>query len=178
MKLVCVAILFIFVVRITAYATLNIIMSLFWGILSQSPDNSGIVYLTEYLVPYVCGVGAMVYLLTYLWRCAVRPFFTTDICADTDAGVNTSTSYGDNVNKMLTDSSGKFCNLKRGLRFMLSMVVIYSFLVIAHHIFTGYQMLIENNPNSGIVLKERLIPDLVCCGSFIFCLIQLWRRNA
>ncbi|MDE6794654.1 MAG: hypothetical protein K2J63_05045 [Muribaculaceae bacterium] len=178
MKLVSVLMVFIAVFLITAYASLNIVMNLFWGLLNQSPATSGTVYLAEYLVPYVCGVGAMVYLLTYIWQCAVRLFTNTDTCVDIAPGIQTPIGYGGNVSKKIINTSGKVCNLKRGLKIMLSMVVIYSFLAIAHNIFTGCLMLLENDLNSGIIIQERIIPDLVCCGSFIFCLIQLWRRNA
>ncbi|MDE6770028.1 MAG: hypothetical protein K2J78_09930 [Muribaculaceae bacterium] len=178
MKLVSILMVFVAAFLIVVYASLNIVMNLFWGLLSQSPATSATTYFAEYLVPYVCGVGCMICILTYLWRCAVRFFTNTDTCVNIAPGIQTPIGYGGNVSKKITNTSGKFCNLKRGLKIMLSMVIIYSFLAIAHHIFTDYQMLLENNLNSGVIIQERIIPDLVCCGSFIFCLIQLWRRNA
>lgn len=176
MKLVSVVMIFIVVFLITAYASLNIVMNLFWGLLNQSPATSGTVYLIEYLVPYICGIGAMIYVLTYLWRWAVRLFTNTDTCVNTAPYIQTTTEHWNDVNKKITNTSSKFCNLKRGVRFMLSMAIIFSLLVIVYHIFASGIMLFNHSFNNSVIIQERLIPDLVCCGSFIFCLIRLWGR--
>ncbi|MDE5880274.1 MAG: hypothetical protein K2H60_00960 [Muribaculaceae bacterium] len=176
MKLVSVLMVFIAVFLITAYASLNIVMNLFWGLLNQSPATSGTVYLAEYLVPYVCGLGAMVYALIYIWQCAAKLFSNTDVCANMDPYIQTNIGYRDNVSMKTTKVSGKLYKLKRGIRIVLTIVIIYSFLATAHHIFASGIMLFNHSSNNSVIVRERVIPDFVCCGSFIFCLIRLWRK--